>query len=53
MLGQFLTQSRLEDMAVNTNEYAAANAREQQLGGDRKWKEVLESELVVWLVIVL
>jgi len=40
-------------MAANTNTYAAAKAREQQLEGGRKWKEVFASELGVWLGIVL
>lgn len=43
----FLTKSLLEDMAANTNPYAAAKAREQQLEGGWKWKEVYGSELEV------
>jgi len=49
----FLTQSLLEDMVAKTNAYAAAKAREWQLEGGRKWKEVSASELGVWLGIVL
>jgi len=48
-----LTQSLLEDMAANTNAYAAAEARKQQRQGGRKWKAVSASELGVWSGIVL
>jgi len=49
ILSLFLTQLLLEDMATNTNGYAAAKAREQQLEAGRKWKEASASELGVWL----
>jgi len=53
ILSLILTQSLLEDIAANTNAYAAAEAREQQLVGGRKWKEVSALEPGVWLGIVL
>jgi len=53
MLNIFLTHLLLEDMPANHNAYGAAKAREWQLEGGRKWKEVSAQDLGVWLGIVL
>jgi hypothetical protein len=48
-----LTQSLLERIAATTNACAAAKAREKQMDGSRKWKEIAASVCGGWLGIVL